>query len=114
MAIFLFSIIGGLYLTFAAFRLFGEQDRILATAAMMPNTFLSEVSDAQKYPIRFWFGVLLSCWIYIVIGSIAFYLIYDDWNYGYEKILLWPFIAALVCVIAKVRAYSVYTNNAFK
>lgn len=113
MAIFLFSIIAGLYLTFAVFRGFGERDRLIAVGQLMPQTWLAEVADAQMHPLRFWFGVMLSCWLFIVIGSIAFYLIYDDWNYGYEKILLWPFIAALACTMLRLHAYSIYTRYPF-
>jgi len=108
MSIFIFSIIAGVYLTFKALRLLSERSRIISTASMLPGTFLGEVKDANSRPLLFWFGVLLSCWLWIVLGGIAFYFIYDDYNYGYDKILLWPLISAIACVLLRFSSHTVY------
>lgn len=112
MAIFLFSILAGIYLTFSAWKAMDERHNLAHISGMMPKSFNLEVEDARQHPFTFWLGVLASCWLYIVLGGIAFYFIYDDFNYGYEKILLWPFIAALVRITQRLHAYSLYRELA--
>jgi len=112
MAIFLFSILAGIYLTLSVWKAMDERHQLEVIAGMMPKTFNLEVADARESPLLFWFGVLASCWLWFVLGGIAFYFIYDDFNYGYEKILLWPFIAALVRITQRLHAYSLYREIA--